>query len=59
MSAFEHKRVEFDKILERYKAYCELYVIMNNGSLDGVTEFEEFYWTWTYLSNKDEIHRPG
>ena len=54
MQGFENKRQEFDLILEKYKGYCELYKIMNRGSAEGITHFEEFYRIWTYLSKKEE-----
>ena len=58
MQGFENKRHEFELILDKYKGYCELYKLMNRGSLEGVTHFEDFYRMWTYFSNK-EGHSSG
>ncbi len=53
MQGFENKRHEFEVILKKYKGYCDLYKMMNGGSLEGATHFEDFYRMWTYHSNKE------
>ena len=47
---YENQRVVFIGILKKYHEYVALYKAVNNGSLDGVTQFSEFYWRYTYLS---------
>ena len=54
MQGFENKRHEFELILNKYKGYCDLYRLMNQGSLENVTPFEDFYRMWTYFSKKEE-----
>jgi hypothetical protein len=50
MVSYENKRIVFNIILKRYKEYLELYRAVNNGSIAGVTPFEDFYWHYTYYS---------
>lgn len=50
MLSYENKRVIFNLILKRYKEYLELYRAVNNGSIQGVTCFQDFYWHYTYYS---------
>lgn len=47
---YDNKRVVFNVILKRYKDYLELYMDINNGSIQGVTPFQDFYWQYTYYS---------
>jgi hypothetical protein len=47
---YENQRVVFDVILRKYKEYVALYKLVNNGSLQGVTGFDDFYWRMTYLA---------
>jgi hypothetical protein len=50
MMSYENKRVIFNVILKRYKEYQDLYRAVNNGSIHGVTSFQDFYWHYTYYS---------
>lgn len=50
MMSYENKRVIFNVILRKYKEYQELYRAVNNGSIQGVTCFQDFYWHYTYYS---------
>jgi hypothetical protein len=50
MMAYENKRAIFNVILKKYKDYLELYRAVNNGSIQGVTSFQDFYWHYTYYS---------
>ena len=54
MQAFENTRSAFNIVLNKYINYCELYKMMNNGSLDGATKFEDFYRSWTYACSEEE-----
>jgi hypothetical protein len=47
---YENQRVVFDTIVRRYKDYIALYRLFNNGSVDGLTSFDEFYWRMVYVS---------
>ncbi len=47
---YENKRVIFTVILKKYRDYLELYRAVNNGSIKGVTPFQDFYWQYTYYS---------
>jgi hypothetical protein len=58
MSLYENRRVVFDIIVKKYKEYAAFYKAINNGSLDGVTSFDEFYWHYTYYS-KYAAQRTG
>lgn len=46
---FENTRENFDKLKKEYEEYVALYKIFNNGSVDGLCSFAEFYWRITYL----------
>ncbi len=48
--AYENQRVVFTQILKKYLEYVDLYKVVNNGSIEGVTPFADFYWRYTYLS---------
>jgi hypothetical protein len=50
MSAYESKRIIFAIIEKKYKEYIALYKLINNGSIEGITPFDEFYWNYTYYS---------
>lgn len=50
MNTYESKRVIFNEITKKYKEYIELYKYVNNGSVDGLTSFDDFYWNYTYYS---------
>ncbi len=45
---YSSSRVQFTKITESYKNYVALYRLFNNGSVEGVTSFSDFYWRMTY-----------
>ena len=45
---FESSRNVFDSIVRKYNDYVDLYVFFNNGSAEGVTPFDEFYWRFSY-----------
>ncbi len=47
---YENQRVVFVKIEKAYKGYLELYKLINNGSLEGATSFDIFYWRMVYYS---------
>ncbi len=47
---YENKRVIFTKIVKKYQEYVQLYRDVNNGSIEGVTPFEDFYWQYTYYA---------
>ena len=50
MGNYENRRVIFNGILKKYKEYLDLYRAVNNGSIAGVTSFQDFYWHYTYYS---------
>lgn len=56
---YENQRVIFDTILIKYEAYRELYRLVNNGSLEGVTGFDDFYWRMTYLTKYADPRSVG
>ena len=41
---FESKNENYNKILSKYIDYLHLYKLMNNGSIENATSFEDFYW---------------
>jgi hypothetical protein len=47
---YENQRVIFNGILKKYLDYVNLYRVFNNGSIEGITPFHEFYWRFTYFS---------
>lgn len=61
MMGCENQRQLFDKILKKYREYAALYASFNNGSLEGLTPFDEFYWRYTYYTRYDnpEMVRDG
>ena len=56
---YENQRVMFDVLVKRYNAYKELYKLVNNGSLQGVTGFDDFYWRMTYISKYQDVRNFG
>jgi hypothetical protein len=50
MATYENKRVVFAIIEKKYKEYIALYRLVNNGSAEGITSFDDFYWHYTYYS---------
>jgi hypothetical protein len=57
--SYENTRVHFDKILKIYKDYLDLYKEFNDGSLQGATPFDEFYWRMTYFSKYQDRRNFG
>ena len=57
--AYENQRVNFEILVKKYNEYVNLYKYCNNGSLDGVTPFAEFYWRMTYYSHYQDGRRAG
>ena len=49
--AYENQRIHFNKIVEKYKGYIDLYKMINNGSAQGATNFGAFYQRMTYYTN--------
>ncbi len=56
---YENQRVMFNVLAKRYHAYCDLYKLLNNGSLQGVTGFGDFYWHMTYISKYQAVQSFG
>lgn len=56
---YENQRVVFDVIARKYKDYLALYRMFNNGSLEGVTSFGDFYWRMVYFSKYHEGKNYG
>ena len=48
--AYENQRVNYNRILAKYRDYLNLYKAINNGSMEGVTSFADFYMHFTYYS---------
>lgn len=57
--AYENQRVIFDQIARRYKEYLRLYQAVNNGSIEGITTFDEFYWRMVYYSKYQDRRNWG
>ncbi len=45
---YDNRRIVFAIIEQKYKEYIALYRTVNNGSIAGLTPFDEFYWHYTY-----------
>lgn len=59
---YNHSRENFNKILDSYLSYVALYKLCNQGSVEGMTPFEEFYWRLTYLhpyADPDRVSAMG
>lgn len=56
---YENQRVIFDTIVKRYKDYIALYRLFNNGSVEGLTTFDQFYWRMTYFSKYQDRRNFG
>jgi hypothetical protein len=56
---YENQRVHFDLIVKKYKDYIALYRLFNNGSVQGITTFGDFYWRMTYLSKYQDGKQVG
>ena len=46
----ENGRVVFNMIRKKYDEYVELYKQLGDGTAEGVTPFDEFYWRYIYYS---------
>jgi hypothetical protein len=57
--AYENTRINFDNIVKRYEEYKALYKLVNNGKLDGLTSFDQFYWRMTYYSRYQDRKNYG
>lgn len=57
--AYENQRVIFDTIVRKYKEYIALYRAVNNGSDEGITPFNEFYWRMVYWSKYQDRKNFG
>jgi hypothetical protein len=55
---FESSRVQLDKIMKKYREYLDLYCYFNEGSSEGATTFQEFYWRYTYYSRYKDQDQP-
>lgn len=55
--SFEAHRENFNIIVNAYLNYVSLYKFINNGSIEGVTSFEEFYWRFTYYVKYQDPER--
>ena len=49
-------REQINRIFEDYENYVALYLLCNNGSKEGITPFDEFYWRQIYVY-KHEIDK--
>jgi hypothetical protein len=56
---YENQRVNFDVIVRKYHDYIALYRQFNNGSVQGLTPFDEFYWRMVYLSKYQDRKNFG
>lgn len=54
---YDTNRENFDKLLKKYKEYLQLYKSFNNGSAQGATPFEAFYWRFTYSIRYEDPQR--
>lgn len=50
MANYENRRIAFDAILKKYLDYVKLYKVFNDGSIEGISNFEDFYWRYTYIN---------
>lgn len=59
---YETKRDQFDRIVKAYKEYINLYRFVNNGEIDGVSDFGDFYMRFTFYgryNGSNEIQSSG
>lgn len=56
---YENQRVIFDTIVKKYKDYVALYRLFNNGSIEGLTTFDDFYWRMSYFSKYQDRRNYG
>ena len=46
---YSSTREYINKIFHDYEQYVALYMLCNNGSKEGVTPFDVFYWRQIYV----------
>lgn len=56
MMTYETQRVFFDKLTKKYIDYLELYKFFNHGSLEGCTNFADFYWIHSYIHRHSNLY---
>lgn len=56
---YENQRVNFDNVVKKYMEYLRLYKLINNGSVEGITTFDLFYWRMTYYSKYQDRKNYG
>lgn len=56
---YENQRVVFEQISKKYKEYLALYKELNNGSVVGITPFDDFYWRMIYFSKYQDRRNFG
>lgn len=56
-SMYDTNRENFDKLRKKYVEYLQLYATFNNGSIEGATPFQEFYWRFTYFIRYEDPQR--
>lgn len=54
---YEGTKEHFNKLKKQYEEYMDLYRFFNNGSLEGVTPFDEFYWRCTFFGKYLDLSR--
>ncbi len=52
--SYENQRDVYDQIRAQYVQYLNLYKEFNNGSIEGATDFGQFYWQMTWVSKYDK-----
>lgn len=56
-SMYDTNRENFEKLLKKYQDYLQLYATFNNGSIEGATPFQVFYWRFTYHIRYEDPQR--
>lgn len=54
---YQTSREVFDQIKKDYEDYVNLYKMLNQGSVEGITPFADFYWRYTYTSKYLELEK--
>ena len=54
---FESTNENYNIILGKYIEYLALYSMMNNGSINNATPFEQFYWELIYHGEYRDINQ--
>jgi len=55
----ETTREHFNVIVQKYMDYLNLYRYFNNGSMEGITPFDQFYWRMTYYVKYHDTTKIG